>query len=202
LDVVEWLGRYVSEKNDVQVAQIHAQLEGRRAAQDVDAPLLKIALELPGLLFIDLRGVFLDTETVRPPLLIEASVVVSSQGLRWLLLKAASASWPWAMTTNPDRGESQASLAPEDRIGGRHRFSAVDVCSKAVGFPLGHGCQDICLPQCDPGFAKSLDRPSTDFGFRNPLLPEQLHQESNSVRTLTTPVRNPLAPTRWCAPAD
>ena len=62
LRVVGGGGRDVSHEDGPQISDVNAQLEGGRAAEDVDVALDELALDLPGLLGGQLCRVLLDVD--------------------------------------------------------------------------------------------------------------------------------------------
>ena len=58
LSIVEGFRRDIAKKDGIEIAQVHAQLKGRRATQDMEFALLEVLLKLSCLLMVKLRCMF------------------------------------------------------------------------------------------------------------------------------------------------
>jgi hypothetical protein len=58
LSVVEGFRRDIAKEDGIEIAQVHTQLKGRRAAQDMDSAFLEVPLKLSSLLMVKLRCMF------------------------------------------------------------------------------------------------------------------------------------------------
>jgi hypothetical protein len=91
LSVVECFWGDVAEKNGIEVAKIHAQFKGRRAAKDVDVTVPELSLKLARLFLVKLCSVLLDPQRPRQVLLVKESIMIGLQISPVHFLKLAGA---------------------------------------------------------------------------------------------------------------
>jgi hypothetical protein len=116
LGVIEGLRRHISEKNCIEVTEVHTQFKGGRTAQNVDFPSPEVSLELAGLLLVELSGMLFNPQRAWQLLLVQTAVVVRLQIISANLLERARTSMSRTDTPKRQRLKPSTNVTLENRV--------------------------------------------------------------------------------------